>query len=311
MERSEFLCLPIDEVVKIVQQKGQPQAGVFVPDGNRRLVLAMTGLPENSDAFFLQVAKTQTAGFLENLQVFFDHGLPILFAPLFSRSVLLRGNKYRSLTVVETLRTLFTDQAWLDFYQEHEVSVRVYGNLEVLAGEELAPAFDWIHNAEEYTCKYDRHRLYLGIGGEPWVGHDAALAASRFIREFGREPDKEELIFSLYGRALLPANFVIISSKFAGIGALPALICGRNTNIYYLPVPGVMGLTACTYRSILYDLLFLQGERTGDGCYELSPGEQKELYTWYTNHADIVMGVGHTIGSVWIPDISWGGLSYE
>jgi hypothetical protein len=310
MKPEHFLDLPPDTISEITRQAGRPKVGVFVPDGNRRLVLATTDLPENSPAFFTQVALTQTAGFLENLKVFFNHGLPTLFAPLFSRSVLLRGGNYR-LAVIETLRILFTDPTWLDFYRDRGICVRVYGNVEALCCDEFGPAIAWIKAVELQTKGYTAHHLYLGIGGEPWVGHDAAAAAVRFYGQFNREPDNDELIPFLYGWPVPAAAFVIISSKFAGIGALPALITGHDTQLYYLPVPGVIGLTERTYRLILYDLLFSQQERPQDRHYELSPEERGQLRAWYTARADTVIGLGRKIGSVWVPDIGLEGKPCE
>ena len=120
-------------------------------------------------------------------------------------------------------------------------------------------------------------------------------------QHYHREPSAEELIQFLYGQPVSPADFFIMSSKLGGLGALPALLCGRDTHVYYLPVPGVIGLTARTYRAILYDLLYLREGAAGESPYLLSLGEREQLLAWYTEQADTVIGLGRRIGSVWVP----------
>lgn len=300
MDRQDFLKLSAQEIKNLVSKRHIPNVGVFVPDGNRRLVLAVTDLKENGEEFFRQVAVTQTSGFLEDLKVFFGHGLSVLFAPLFSRSVLQRSEGYRSLTVLETLRILFTEPAWLQFFDNWKVRVKVYGDLDALTGE-CSPAIAWAKELEERTRANEEHWLCLGIGGEPYIGDDVFAGTLSYSRRFGCQPTREQLMQFLYGRVFPPADFVIVSSKFGGIGAFPGLICGKGTKIYYLPIPGVIGLTECTYRKILYDILFVQAEVAQKKGYDLTPAARHELQGWYEGHRDRVIGTGRSLESVWLP----------
>ncbi|HMB22852.1 MAG: hypothetical protein ACM33V_15665 [Chloroflexota bacterium] len=301
MDRQDFLKLSTQEIKTLVSGRHVPEVGVFVPDGNRRLVLAMTDLKENGEEFFRQVALTQTSGFLENLKVFFGHGLSVLFAPLFSRPVLQERSKgYRSLTVLETLRILFTEPTWLQFFDAWKICVKVYGDLDALT-DECSPAISWARALEERTKANEGHWLCLGIGGEPYIGDDVFAGTLSYSERFGCRPAREQLTQFLYGRAFPPADFVIVSSKFGGIGAFPGLICGKDTRIYYLPVPGIVGLTECTYRKILYDILFVQAEAEQKRGYDLTPAARRALKTWYEEHVDDVIGTGRTLESVWLP----------
>jgi hypothetical protein len=144
--------------------------------------------------------------------------------------------------------------------------------------------------------------LFLGIGGDPWVGCDVIKAASRFQEEYHREAALDELVKVLYGQSIPPADLLIFSSKLGGLGALPSLICNGDTPVYYLLAPGVQALTTETYRAILYDLLYMRDGVTGECGYQLSPSEREQLRAWYADHAGAVIGVGHRIGSVWVPD---------
>ncbi len=297
----DFLSLPTEAIVDLVQDKAKPQVGIFVPDGNQRLVLAETDLQEGSEEFFTQVAITQTTSGLDTLKVFFGHGLPILFAPLFSHSVLARGPGYHRLTALTTLNIMLAGDEWLEFYSDWNVRVRIYGDLSVLDRPDCEAVGQAIKRAQQLTRAHTAHTLFLGIGDEPWVGRDAAKATARFYQTHHREASVDELIEFLYGQPVPPADFFIMSSKLGGLGALPALLCGGDTRVYYLPTPGVIGLTKRSYRAILYDLLYMHDSAAGECRYPLSSDEREQLRAWYTAHADTVIGLGKRIGSVWVP----------
>jgi hypothetical protein len=73
------------------------------------------------------------------------------------------------------------------------------------------------------------------------------------------------------------------------------LICGGDTRFYYLPAPGIIGLTEITFRAILYDLLFVKEAKYSED-QNLSEDDRKNLANWYIQHQDNVMGLGEMIG---------------
>jgi hypothetical protein len=303
--REDFFKADASEIADYVVKIGRPKVGVFVPDGNRRLILAYTDLPPDSEAFYTKLAEDPASSLLSNLYVFFDHGLSTLMVPLFSCSVLKRGSAYRRLTALEAMRLLFTAEdgsGWPRFYKEYGVRVRVYGDRNRLAGTECAPALEWITRVEAATQEHQAHHLFFGIGGEPLVGLGAARASIRFCREYEREPTKDELVSFYYGEKIETADFFIMSSKLSGLGALPELICGSDTQVYFLSGPGVSSLTVQTYRAILYDLLFMRSEQAEDRGYLLSAQQRTELKIWYQEHGEEVIGLGRRIGNVWLPN---------
>ena len=302
MDRSIFMKLPTGDIANLIKTEGIPKVGVFVSDGNRRLVLSKTKLQENTSGFFEELVTMQTSGFLNNLHIFFGHGLRILFAPLFSRSVLSRKSNYPVFVALKTLKLLFTDDTWLKFYDTWNVRVKIYGNLAVLSESGCEPALDWIHGIQEKTKTYTMHTLFIGIGGEPGIGKDAAKAAVLFFQKNQREASRAELSDWLYGETVPFADFFIMCSKFAGLGALPGLICDARTESYYLPAPAAISLTKPVYRAILYDLIYLRRGKAAKP-YQLSPVQRHQLQEWYAKHANQVIGLGKKIGTVWIPEI--------
>jgi hypothetical protein len=303
--QEDFFKADASEIADYVVKIGGPKVGVFVPDGNKRLILACTDLSTDSEAFYTQLAVEPVRQALSNLRVFFGHGLPTLVVPLFSRSVLdRRSPRYRQLTALKMMRLLFTDEEgddWLDFYERYSVRVRVYGEREQLTDAER----ECIAHVEDVTRENQVHRLFFGIGGEPVIGLDVALAGSRFYQERGRKPaGDDDLVIFYYGEKIEPADFFIMSSKFSGLGALPGLICDSDTQVYFLSGPGVSALTERTYRAILYDLLFMRSEQADGQCYPLSLQQRAELQGWYQAHGGEVIGLGRRIGNVWVPELS-------
>ncbi|WLE97443.1 MAG: hypothetical protein QTN59_01130 [Candidatus Electrothrix communis] len=301
-----FFALPVKNIAKLVQNNNYPQVGIFLPDGNRRLVSAMTGLDEMSDDFFTQLAITQASLFLNTLKVFFSHGLTTLFVPLFSHSVLMRGAQYRNITVLKTLEILLANEEWINFYNIFDIRVKIYGNLSVLQQVGCERALHWIKNIEKTTKKKSTHMLFLGVGGESLTGYDAAQGTINFYKQHQREPSLNELIEILYGQLIPPADFFIISSKLAGLGALPAFLCDGDTQVYYLPAPGVYALTEQSYRKILYDLIYMRESKDSANEQRVAQDEHERLIAWYANHATDVIGLGKKIGSVWVPNSTEG-----
>jgi len=303
LERSTFLNLTSEKISEIVRSKNTPKVGIFVPDGNRRIVLATTNLQENTDDFFNELISRQISNYLNILEIFFSHGLSILFIPLFSQSVLSRSSPYNQRVFLETIKFICTNDECLTYYDNRDIRIKFYGNISALKETASSQAKKWLEEVQELTSYHATHTFFIGIGGEPWIGNDTAQAAVRFDHQFQHEPSKNELIEFMYGPMVPPADFFIMSSKFAGLGALPGLICGHDTQAYYLPVPGILGLNEVTYRSILFDLIFMRTKQDGNSGYHLNVKERSCVNDWYLHHKNEVIGLGHRIGSTWVPEI--------
>ncbi|MGB8648964.1 MAG: hypothetical protein WCF84_27255 [Anaerolineae bacterium] len=303
MERETFLKLATPEIAHLVQNQGYPRLGVFVPDGSRRLVMALTDAEPGTEEFYRLCATFPAQYLLSSLQVFFDHGLDILLVPILSRSVLNRGGDYQAFTALIGLELLFHSSTWLDFYDAYDIRVRVYGDPDRLDTTAAAPARPWIREVCAQTASHQKHTLYFAIGESPYLAEDVAEQGIRFYQQYGRIPTRAEQIQQYYGAVLPPADFFIMTSKFSGMGALPRFLVSGDTEIYFSPGAGSLGINARTYREILFDLLF---ERSGlrQGTAPMAPQDRRALRTFYEKNADQVIGLGHRIGSVWVPDLA-------
>lgn len=298
-----FLDMSTSAVVELTKIAGQPRLGVFVPDGSRRFALAFSDFEPGSDTFLKFSAEKPAESLLESLQVFFSHGLQALLVPILSKSVIGRGKGYRQHTALTGLKLIFSDPKWIDFYMQHDVKVKVYGNPGLLSNTVCEPALEWIAECSRITASNQRHKLFYAIGESPELGDDAIRAGIDFFQANGRYPSRAELISQYYGEDLSVADFFIMTSKMSGLGALPTLLINGNTDAYFLPAVSSMGLNQETFRRILYDMILRHASLSGDYTNEtISIQDRQDLKQFYEQSITSVIGLGQIIGGVWVPN---------
>jgi hypothetical protein len=301
--KEEFLKLSTNEIAQITSELGKPKVGVFVPDGNRRMTLAFSGLHPDTDEFYHENARQTTTYFMDNLKVFFSHGLKTLFVPLISHNILERNQKYHEITLYEGLKKILIDEDWLNFHKENDIRVSTYGDINQLSKSAGTFNSEWIEKARNATAHHNTHKIFYGFLSPKRVGMELAPLGIEFYNKNEREPSYEEQILMYYGEPIDPADFFIMSTKFAGLGALPPLICGQETQLYFFAAPGVMALTQETYREILYDLLFCRPNSANNEYTNLDTKDIESLKNYYLNHQSAVIGIGRRIGKFWTPEI--------
>lgn len=303
ISKEEFVALPAEEIARIVKQKGKPKLGIFVPDGNRRMTMALTGLSEDSEDFYSEYVRLFTGKFMENLKVFFSHGLDTLIVPLISPTILNRSQKYINLAINGLLQALVKSDKWLSFYKENDIRVRTYGNPGHLKGTQCQKGIQWTEEIKTQTSHHKTHTLFYGFLSNNTGGMESINLAVEFYKLHQRKPTYPEMKEMYYGENLPEADFFIMSTKIAGAGALPPFVSTKKTQMYFLPAPGVVGLTGETFREILYDLLFC---RTDETIKKYSVHDLKGievLKKFYFSDESIVLGPGKRVGKFWVPGI--------
>ena len=303
ISKEEFVALPAEEIARIVKQKGKPKVGIFVPDGNRRMTMSLTGLSEDSEDFYPEYVRLFTEKFMENLKVFFSHGLETLIVPLISPTILNRSQKYLNLGINSLLQVLVNSDNWLHFYRENDIRVRTYGSPEQLKGTECQKGVPWIQDIKTQTSHHKTHTLFYGFLSNNPGGMEPVNLAVEFYQLHRRKPTPPEMKEMYYGENLAEADFFIMSTKIAGAGALPPFISSKKTGMYFLPAPGVMGLTRETFREILYDLLYC---RPDDPIKKYGDDDLKDMETlkkFYFSDESVVLGPGKRVGKFWVPGI--------
>ena len=267
-------------------------------------MLSFTDAEPGTSDFYRLCATLPAQYLLASLEVFFTHGLKTLLVPILSRSVLNRGKDYQLLTALTGLRLLFTDSKWLDFYSEFGIRVRIYGDLNYLIGTACEPALSWIEDVSLKTSDFENHSLYFAIGESPNLGDDVAAMGAEFYKKHGRIPTSQEQIQLYYGQELPMADFFIMTSKMSGMGALPRFLIDGDTEVYFLPAAGAIGLNTITYRMILYDMFFERSSLLGKYVQnEIDAENRAALKNYYEQNVHAVIGLGKQIGGAWIPHV--------
>ena len=159
MDFETFQNLPTKEVAKLVRAAGS-KVGVFPINGTRRWFMMEYPEQTTSDSVELFVEKGSRR-LLEISQLFFDHGIDTLLAPVIGPDIIERGDSYTPIGIGGLLWFAQSQEA-LDFYAAHDVRVRVYGD----AGRYFQntpyactlPAFEELARR---TAQHQSHRLYL------------------------------------------------------------------------------------------------------------------------------------------------------
>lgn len=303
ISREEFLTLPQSKIIEIVEHADRPQVGIFISDGNRRLTLACHHHSQKDNDFYHQLTKVTTLHFKQNLAAIFSHGIRYLMVPLLSSAVLKRDSKYLNISLPKGLHTIFSSNEWLDFYIEHEIGVRVYGNLSFLKSIHTEEILDWLEMAIHRTSHFTRRFLFYGIDSSAAHIDNLSEQIVSYYKQYNRKPELNDLIKDFYGLLIPPADFFIMSTKFSGFGAIPPYITNADTQMYFLPSPSGISLTSETFRQILYDYLFLRPQSGNNNYNYLEQHDLTELTAYYTANKKKIIGLGHKIGPVWVADV--------
>jgi hypothetical protein len=296
--REKFLELPAADIRKMVQDWQKPRVGIFVADGNRRLVMCQTRLSPKSDEFYTEYARFFVASIQECLNIFFDHGLETLFFPLFGPSLLLRKNKFQSITLPNAYNKIFQADEWFQFYNEKGIRVKTYGDMSQLEKIDVN-RLDFtkgINQMVEKTASHDKHTLFFGFMSENIPGMEMPQLIIDFYKSNNRAPTLREMVEIYYGESIPSADFIVFSDKLS-TRALPPLISSQHTQIYYLPVPGFLGLNTTTFRKVLYDLLFLHPQ---DSIPEYNDNHLESIETldkFYQQHKNTIIGIKKNPGN--------------
>lgn len=303
--REEFLTLTTEEIRRIVLDKKKPKVGIFVADGNRHLVMCKTRLSPTSDAFYEEYARFFVHSLRESLTIFFSHGLNILFFPLFGPSLLIRKNKFQSITIPAVYRQVFQSEEWFRFYEKNDIRVRAYGDLSQLEKIDVnrLNMEEGIRNVVEKTASHNNHILYFGFMSENTPGLEMPLPIINFYKSEKRPPTPQEMIKMYYGEIITQADFIIFSNKFSGHGALPPFISTQKAKMYFFPVPGFAALNNVIYRRILYDLLFTHSIHSPTEYSNDDLAGVESLSMFYHQHKNVIIGTDRPIGKFWVPDI--------
>lgn len=287
MDLQTFQNLPTEEIAKLVRETG-PKVCVFPINGTRRWF--MLEYPELTDDDISTDAFIELGAWrlLEICELFFEHGIDTVLAPILGPDIMERGNSYAPVGI-GGLQWFTQNQKALDFYASHDVRVRMYGDARRYFSDTpyacTLPMFDDI---AQQTANHQIHRLFLGV-----CAHDATETVAeigvRFYQEHGRLPDRRQIIETYYG------EFVESVDIFIGSGQPSAfdmpLVATGNEDLYFTVAPSAY-LDAEMLRTILYDHLYVRSADEAD-YNDISPGDWGYMENFYTNNRKAVLGLGY------------------
>jgi adenosine tuberculosinyltransferase len=292
----EFQSWPAEKVAERVRQDGS-KVCVFPINGTRRWFALE--YPEQATTKFTK-AYLQISGrrHIELYKLFFDHGIDTLLTPIFGPDLLERGDDYKVL-MEQALVWFAQNQDFVDFYDEYDVRVRIYGDAQrYLQTKSYAHALDAYEELTRRTASHSRYRLFFGI-----CAHDPAETIAeigvRFYQEHGHLPNKQQIVESYYGEYIKPIDFFIGFDRPAAFD-MPLIATG-NEDLYFTVSPSPY-LNTYTLRTILYDHLYAR--RVYDADYDaLLPENWQILGDFYTLNRHQVLGLGrkHKSGNFWYP----------
>jgi hypothetical protein len=284
MDIETFQQLPVEEVARLVRATGPKVCG-FPANGTRRWYVLEH--PEKaatrSVESYLQVAGERH---LEIWQMFFEHGVDTLLAPVFGSAVAARDDAYQPL-IIPGLLWFTTSPRALRFYDAHQVRVSIYGNARRhLTDQAYAAVLDSFEAVAQRTAHHTRHRLLIGVYAED-ATEDVAEIAVRLHQSLGRLPSKREIIAAYYNDNVEPLSFFIGFEPMAMFDV--PLVASGMEDLYFTVSPSLY-LDEYTLRAILYDHLYAR--RTVDAYGRLTADDWQQISKFYRLNQHHVLGVG-------------------
>jgi tuberculosinol/isotuberculosinol synthase len=295
MEFEVFQALPTKEVARLVREKG-PQVVVFPINGTRRWFILEHGeqAAEFSMEAYMQITWNRQ---ITLYKLFFDHGIETLVTPIFGPELLERGAAYAQM-VKPGLIWINENEDLLNFYQDYDVRVRVYGDTKRhLTGTPFEDTLVSFDELAARTAENGRFRLFFGV-----CAHDAAESVAEiglnFYREHGRLPVKSEIVNAYYGEAVQPVD-IFIGFDRPSTFDMPLIATG-NEDLYFTISPSPY-MDQHSLRSILYDYLF--SRHVSEHYEELSADSWQILADFYNKNRHHILGLGKRSkdGSFWYP----------
>jgi tuberculosinol/isotuberculosinol synthase len=284
MDIETFQQLPVTEIARLVRAAGPKVCG-FPANGTRRwFVLEHPELAsERGVDAYLQVAGQRH---LEVWQLFFEHGVDTLLAPVFGSAVAARDEAYQPLIIPGLLWFTTSPQA-LDFYDKHEVHVSVYGSARRrLTDPAYAKVLASFEAIAQRTVHHRRHRLLIGVYAEDSTEAVAEIAV-RLHQTQGHLPSKHQIIEAYYDGYVEPLSFFIGFEPMAMFDV--PLVASGMEDLYFTVSPSLY-LDDYTLRAILYDHLYAR--RTTDAYGRLTTDDWQQLGNFYRLNQRHVLGVG-------------------
>ena len=290
-----FLNLPKPEIAKLVRESGN-QVCVFPINGTRRWFALEHGHKsfDNPVEAYMDISGR---AHIELYRLMFGYGIDTLVTPIFGGELFRRGDEYMQKIGADGLARLATHPDFLNFYNEHDIRVRFYGNhRKELKNTLYAYLSDLFDQVTEQTISHTGHRLFFGVFATD-AAETVAEFGVRYHAENGEIPDQQTIVSMYYGEHVDPASLYISSDKF-WVFDYPLLSSGEE-DLYFMVAP-CLYLSDDQLRHILYDHLFARSIDHPDYA-DMSKEGFLAMRKFYTDNREKTLGVGKMLDNVWYP----------
>jgi hypothetical protein len=294
MDKATFESLPTEDVARLLREDGPKVCG-FPINGTRRWFFLEHGT-QTEDSHVDTYIEAVSDRYVNLLRMLFDHGIDIILAPVFGPDLLNRGEGYRAL-MEEALVGFARNQVFLDFYEDYDVRVRVYGDAERYLGEtRYAHALDAYDELARRTASRETRRLFYGVCAHDPAETVAGIGVS-FHEERNRLPTKSEIIEAYFGEHVPPVDLFIGFADRHAVFDMPLIATGSE-DLYFTVRPSPY-LDARTLRAILFDHLYAR--RSSPRYEDLKRDEWEHMREFYRVNKGNVQGVGLQHHGIWFP----------
>ena len=304
ISKEEFMKLPTKKIKEIVQAKGFPKVGVLIPDGTRRYGIINYNMDPNISNFEEELFKKLNEQVIDKTRIFFDYGLETLFMPGVTHGNFMRTDQYVDTVTNIGLKYIFNDKSWIEFYNEYDVKVKIYGDLNFVKKMGYEHVIKWIENIEELTKNNSSHKLFHGLAcSNSFENMKIIEIAINYYKKNNRNPTKEELIKLYYGESVEEVDFFIRPTVMRDSDIQPPLISGRKTQFYF-PISPILSFNENMYKEILYDLIFSRLITLSKKQWKmenLNKNQLEYLKEYYSLNKSSIIGIGKRVGNLWIP----------
>jgi undecaprenyl diphosphate synthase len=304
MTKEEFMELSTEKIRGVVNEKGYPKVGVIIPDGTRRSGIIFYNMNPSSKDFEKKLFDKLNSQIIDKIKIIFDHGLDTLFMPGVTHGNFNRTDQYVDTVTKIGLKYIFNDESWLNFYNEYDIKVKIYGDLHFVKKMGYEYVVDWIRKVEEETKNNTTYKLYHGLAcSNSYENFRILDLAIDFFKENNRNPTKEEIIKLYYGEYIGDVDFFIRPTVFRDSDIQPPLISGRKTQFYF-PISPIVNFSLEMYREILYDMLFsrvITMSKKQWNAEDLNEKQLKFIRTYYAQNQSSILGIGERVGNLWLP----------
>ncbi len=303
--KEEFMALSSKEIASIVKKEGRPKVGVYLIDGTRRAGFLFYNLKPQSENFEKKLYNNINPLFLHQIKIILTHGLQTLFIPIFKHENLDRKKEWLDKAIENGVRPVFQGEKWLDFYNEYDIKVKIYGDLDYIKKCGYSKLVDWAMELEKNTSHHKTHRIYWGLACSNNFEQKRLFDLGiNFYKEFGRHPNSDEKIKLYFGENVDEVDILIRSTEIRDSDLQPPIISGKKTQMYFLVAPNDISFNENVFKEILFDFLYCRTNIFGNRMYydeDLENVDIKALQQYYELNKHLIIGIGNRIGKFWIP----------